>query len=649
MSLGEVSISESLGDLQGKGDKFTRLSLMEKKRQMDLTEAINYIQSETDKFRSKAKQSAIDVMNIHVLTPNPAYSRADGVNIGKEAQIVTTKTLVILEAKLNKLLQRKSELQNHIKKMKETINHYRLLRTQTDAAHARFEETLAATKANIEHLLGESTKIVEERERTVEKKDALERLNKEEQQKFFEEYEEMGRFIKEQNEALELALLQERKEANHGTELSKGSVSGSNSAGNNDPNEMFTNIASDLSLEEEIEMARKVGSLNTFMNQEQSSLADLRKKIATYETMFEQLKKMTGVESLEDMVSNYIAHEEEMFSSYNFIQTMNTEIDTVLEATTQTEEAIAKFKEDQQDQDQQRRSAIDELQQRLASTLEITRDIVDHNAIQQESLTQISKKVSSVFFKLQCDQMDTKGSQVSKAHRYSSGSRPDSKVALLTGQGVTESNVMDYLGCIEQRAVDIITEYLHLHSVKDTALGSRIQAIKGGGAKSPTPGPPTPMNLSHRREPLVDIADISDDEFLQAVETADTTNNNGTQATNINNNTPFFNSLNTAMNTSYNANNLSLNNSNMAALAPITNNTSNNANNNNTDHEFKPVDLNAFKSKLVKKLGLKESSSTPSFLGVGTGRRRNGTRSQSPMDAASIINSASAVAAANDD
>ena len=56
-----------------------------------------------DSFRERAKKSAIDVMNIHVLTPNPAYSRADGVNISKEAHAVTTKTLVVLETKLNKV------------------------------------------------------------------------------------------------------------------------------------------------------------------------------------------------------------------------------------------------------------------------------------------------------------------------------------------------------------------------------------------------------------------------------------------------------------------------------------------------------------------------------------------------------------------
>lgn len=604
MSLGEASTADTLGELQGKGDKFTKLALIEKKKMTDLQDAIQFIVNQTEMYRDQAKKAAIDVMNIHVLTPNPAYSRADGVNIGKEAQIVTAKTLNILEAKLNKLLQRKSELKNQIKKQKETINHYRLIRLQTDLSHQKYEQVLEETKLKIETILAESTKVVEDREKILEKKDQLERMNVEEQQKFTEEYEEMGRFIKAQNDALENALLQERKaDRHHDQKMAKRASSPPTSATSNTNNPTNGTTSFDpshattsLSLQEEIEMAKKVGSLTSFMNAEQSSLSDLREKIASYESMFEQLKKMTNVENLEDMVTNYIAHEEEMFSLYNFIQTVNAEIDTVVEATAQTEQAIAKFKEDQQDQDQQRRSTIDELQQRLANVLESTRALVEQNSVQQESILQISKKVSSVFFKLQCDQMDSKGQGISKSSsRYSSNAsnssaRPDSKIALLTGQGVTESNVLDYLGCIEQRAVDIITEYLrimHHKEVTNSASGKLPTNTNGlsftnnltGGMRSPTPGPPTPMNWQ-RREPLIDVGDISDDEYLIALESIPLTSTGTVDVNNV---------------------------ATLTTLTPGKDNPTLPA----IDNDNKIVDLNVFKSKLQKKLGLKESTSTP--------------------------------------
>jgi hypothetical protein len=650
MSLGEVSAADTLGGLQGKGDKFTKLALIEKKKMNDLEDAISFVIKETNKYREKAKKSAIDVMNVHVLTPNPAYSRADGVNIAKEAQMVTSKTLNILEAKVNKLLQKNSDLKNQIKLQKHTINHYRLIRLQTDLSHSKYTETLAQTKEKIESMLADSTKVIEEREKMLEKKEQLEKIHLEEQIKFQEEYEEMGKFIKLQNDALENALLQERKADQKGATLllkkppsspstihppePGTSFNNGNGNGNGNGNNVPHNLTSDMSLQEEIEMAKKVGNLNSFMNAEQNSLQDLKEKILLYESMFEQLKNMTGVESLEEMVSNYIAHEEEMFSLYNFIQTVNAEIDTVTEASLQTEIAINKFKEDQQDQDQQRRTTLDDLQQRLANMLESTRDVVDQNAIQQESISQINKKVSSVFFKLQCDQMDAKGSQVKGGQRWSNSNagRPDNKIALLTGQGVTESNVLDYLGCIEQRAVDIISEYLRVMASKDPNAANANTATNTGtnsgpnaaaaaaantlrpGLRSPTPGPSTPMNWQ-RKSPMVEIADLSDDEFFQGIDIS----NNVVSA--------LFPATGGTL-PSMNANNPnSANNAFSEAAAMV-------ANNGGIDNDNKPVDLSLFKTKLQRKLGIKDTSTT-ALLSSAAGKRKpmsgNATTLQSQL------------------
>lgn len=48
---------------------------------------------------------------------------------------------------------------------------------------------------------------MEDRDRILEKKETLERVHLEEQSKFQEDYEEMGRFIKEQNDLLEVRII----------------------------------------------------------------------------------------------------------------------------------------------------------------------------------------------------------------------------------------------------------------------------------------------------------------------------------------------------------------------------------------------------------------------------------------------------------
>jgi hypothetical protein len=103
MSGGQQDTSEVLGTLQLKGEEFAKRMVVEKKRLKDLNDAIDHITKESEKFRAKAKEFAILVLNKNVLTANPAYQRADGINVGREAMQQTKKSLIICENNLNKV------------------------------------------------------------------------------------------------------------------------------------------------------------------------------------------------------------------------------------------------------------------------------------------------------------------------------------------------------------------------------------------------------------------------------------------------------------------------------------------------------------------------------------------------------------------
>ncbi len=123
----------------------------------------------------------------------------------------TNKSLNLLEIKLNKLLQRKSEILNENKKVKVKIDHLRLMRRQTDVAHSNFETVLSDSKGLIDAYLEDSGDVVKRREDLVREIEELQAVNVAEQQVFEEAYDAMGEFIVYQNDALEQALLEERK------------------------------------------------------------------------------------------------------------------------------------------------------------------------------------------------------------------------------------------------------------------------------------------------------------------------------------------------------------------------------------------------------------------------------------------------------
>lgn len=474
--------SEILQNLQTKSDNYARQTIVENKRLDDLRDALSHIGQQIEVFRKRSKDEAVDVMNS--TRAGGGYNKADGVNVGREAEQATKKMLSSLEIKANKLLQRRSELINQIKAQKSTINHARRVRIQTDQAHKALEISLLAVKDKIDSIMRDSTEKLELRDKEMETREMLEKTNAEEQARFEEEYENMGKFIREQNDLLEQMLTHDRQ-----TDILDDS--------------QFQR--SEYTAEQEL-AASQVGRLQSFAAAERVSLASIQSTISNYETMFEQLKRITNTESLEEIISTYAAHEEEMFSMYNYIQTQNTEIDAVRDNTSFIKEEIKAFKQRQREQEEERQRVRDALEQRLKVAEDSAEELRDHTKAQQESVDQIAKKVQSLFFKLQCDQMDSaKGGSNNKVGQKGGGagagassSRAESKVAILGGQIATESNVLDFLGAIEQRAVDIISEYLRSQNRME-------------GHRSPTPGPGSPMKWPV--ELAVDLPELTDDEL----------------------------------------------------------------------------------------------------------------------------------------
>lgn len=75
---------------------------------------------------------------------------------------------------------------------------------------------------------------------------------------------------------------------------------------------------------------------------------------------------------------------------------------------------------------------------------------------EQKTVEKIAKKVQTLFYKIQCDQLLESGAKGGKGTQVSS----ESRLAVLSGQGVSESNILHFMGLIEERAVQVIGEYV---------------------------------------------------------------------------------------------------------------------------------------------------------------------------------------------
>ena len=67
-------------------------------------------------------------------------------------------------------------------------------------------------------------------------------------------------------------------------------------------------------------------------NKEKKTLMDMYiRNVKIIEDAFDQIKEATGISSTEEIVTTFIKAEEQNYSLYNYVNMLNSEIDTIAE------------------------------------------------------------------------------------------------------------------------------------------------------------------------------------------------------------------------------------------------------------------------------------------------------------------------------
>ncbi len=70
----------------------------------------------------------------------------------------------------------------------------------------------------------------------------------------------------------------------------------------------------------------------TANNKEKKNLMDMYiRNVKIIEDAFDQIKEATGISSVEEIVTTFIKAEEQNYSLYNYVNMLNSEIDTIEE------------------------------------------------------------------------------------------------------------------------------------------------------------------------------------------------------------------------------------------------------------------------------------------------------------------------------
>ena len=162
-------------------------------------------------------------------------------------------------------------------------------------------------------------------------------------------------------------------------------------------------------------------------------------QVQYYEETFEKIKVATGVPTVEALVDSFQEIEQKNFSLFNSINELNSDIETSELAIAETKLEIEKFKGQGVSTDTQRKKVLRDLEDRLQKTEGKADEYEAKHAAATKTVNQLKTGIHSIFSRLGCNSSSVE--------------------EMLGNQGVTESNMMQYLEIIEQRTTEILQTY----------------------------------------------------------------------------------------------------------------------------------------------------------------------------------------------
>lgn len=452
------NVKSSIDKLQARGDLFTRQLIKEKKRINELQVKLKEVNAQITETRESNKEKAIYLLNKFSSTPNEAYHRVDGVNPTSLAESNQKKIVKTLESRLGKVLVRRNQLENENALIKDKIDKLRRKIANDIKNRERMEKELIQIKDDMDVIMERAATAADEREKLIVKRNEILEENDEKQLIFEKEYGELSSYIVMQARALEDSIAKATDDVTSKLNLADRTLSKNNAL-----------ASGTLNSSKEIKHYQaKLDRLENEYALTTASLKDHERKIGSFEKKFKELQDVSGLESVDDIISTFVKNEDECFSMFNYIQAVNQDCDRTIKQGTKLKREVAKFKNEQV-QKENARSLTVQLHQENLQDVQKERESLYQTAIQaRRTVETIARRVTALYFKLKCHEIDQNEEQNSSSSNSPLSPtihhRLDRKLTMISGGEVSERDIINLMEAIERRAIQIINIYLKKES-----------------------------------------------------------------------------------------------------------------------------------------------------------------------------------------
>ncbi|XP_061114616.1 outer dynein arm-docking complex subunit 1-like isoform X2 [Conger conger] len=167
--------------------------------------------------------------------------------------------------------------------------------------------------------------------------------------------------------------------------------------------------------------------------------------MASLEEAFHRIQRITGEEDLDLLVMKFIEVEDRNFALFNYVNEQNNEAETFRDQISQTQQEMAQFQEQGQRQERERGAQLRETGEQQEETEQQCQAYEQRCTELAKILDQLKTGVSGVFEKMGCD-------------------RSVIEDMLGSSSGMRDSDIITYLGLVEQKTNELLTIQSYLMS-----------------------------------------------------------------------------------------------------------------------------------------------------------------------------------------
>jgi len=333
-----------------------------------------------------------------------------GPTSSRDSQAFIMKQVRVLENRLDKALIKYNEALSKNKDLRATIDDLRREKNVYDGIYKKLERELNEKKRVMADIIEMSNQAYEARDQSEHEIELIKRQMKEREELWEAELKQLNQKLG----SFERVTKMLDEESHRGS----------------------------MTIEEETALKKKVRGGVWMLAGEKTKLTEKKEAAESFEDMFLRIQQATKIDDIEVLVESFIEAEDRNFSLFNYVNELTMEVEKLEEAIGEHQAELEKELDDDSNMNTRSKKIIKDLEDKLVKTEAKAEHYEAKLRQTAEEMEIVYNVVESMFSKLGCEQL--------------------ANTEILGSGGVSESNIMLYLGVIEQRKNEVINQYVQI-------------------------------------------------------------------------------------------------------------------------------------------------------------------------------------------